>query len=90
MESLSSISWSLLIISLFGGLALFLYGMEKMSEGRKSLPGTKYRFKHLEWLHQERKESVKTHEIHMELMDLLKQINVYTGNIAKTFLNMGG
>jgi len=51
---------------------------------------TKYRLKHLERLHQERKESVKTHEIHMELMDLLKQINVYTGNIAKTFFNTCG
>jgi len=51
---------------------------------------TKYRQKHLKRLHQERKESVKTHEIHMELMDLLKQINVYTGNIAKTFLNTCG
>jgi len=51
---------------------------------------TKYRLKHLKRLNQERKESVKTHEIHMELMDLLKQINVYTGNIAKTFLNTCG
>jgi hypothetical protein len=25
----------------------------------------------------------------MELMDLLKQINVYTGNIAKTIHSMG-
>jgi len=51
---------------------------------------TKYRLKHLKRLHQKRKKSVKTHEIHMELMDLLKQINVYTGNIAKTFLNTCG
>jgi len=51
---------------------------------------TKYRLKHLERLHQERKESVKTHEIHMELLDLLKQVNVYTGNIAKTFFNTCG
>ena len=48
---------------------------------------TKYRLRHLERLHQARKESVETHEIHMELMDLLKQINVYTANIAKTFLS---
>jgi len=50
---------------------------------------SKYRLKHLERLHQERKESVATHEIHMELMDLMKQINVYTANIAKTFLSAG-
>ena len=48
---------------------------------------TKYRLQHLERLHQACKESVETHEIHMELMDLLKQINVYTVNIAKTFLS---
>ena len=47
---------------------------------------TKYRLRHLERLHQARQESLQTHEIHVELMDLLKQINVYTGNIAKTFL----
>jgi hypothetical protein len=32
---------------------------------------------------------VKTHEVHMELMDLFKQINVYAGNIAKTILTSG-
>ncbi len=47
---------------------------------------TKYRLKHLERMHQARQASLQTHEIHVELMDLLKQINVYTGNIAKTFL----
>jgi len=47
---------------------------------------TKYRLRHLERLHQARQESLQTNEIHLELMDLLKQINVYTGNIAKTFL----
>ncbi len=49
---------------------------------------TIYRLKHLERLHEERLETVETHEIHMEIMDLLKQINVYTGNIAKTIQNM--
>ena len=34
-----AISWSFLIIGLFGGLALFLYGMEKMSEGMKKSAG---------------------------------------------------
>ena len=48
---------------------------------------SKYRLRHLERLNQARKESIETHEIHMELMDLLKQINVYTANIAKTFLS---
>jgi len=50
---------------------------------------TEYRTRHLERLHEEREESIETHEIHMELMDLLKQINVYTGDIAKTIHEIG-
>jgi phosphate:Na+ symporter len=45
-----------------------------------------YRARHLERIRQKQVESAKTHEIHMELMDLLKQIVVYSSNIAKTFL----
>lgn len=45
-----------------------------------------YRIKHLQRVRHERKDSVKTHEVHMELMDILKQIIVYSSNIAKTFL----
>ena len=58
-------------------------------EGKYSALETKYRIKHLERLHQEREESIETHEIHMELMDLLKQINVYSGEIAKTIHSLG-
>ncbi|MBF0360094.1 MAG: Na/Pi cotransporter family protein [Oligoflexia bacterium] len=43
-----------------------------------------YRLKHLERVRQNKRESIETHEIHMELMDILKQVNVYIGNIAKT------
>ncbi len=50
---------------------------------------TEYRTRHLERLHEEKEESIETHEIHMELMDLLKQINVYTGDIAKTIHAIG-
>lgn len=39
----NTISWKYLIIGLFGGLALFLYGMEKMSEGMKKSAGNKMR-----------------------------------------------
>jgi len=46
----------------------------------------KYRVLHLERILHKQKESVETHEVHMELMDLMKQIIVYTSNIAKTFL----
>ena len=45
-----------------------------------------YRIKHLERVRHEMLDSIQTHEIHMELMDILKQIVVYTSNIAKTFL----
>jgi phosphate:Na+ symporter len=47
---------------------------------------SKYRLQHLERILHNRRESVETHEVHMELMDHLKQISVYTANIAKTFL----
>jgi len=38
-----TIQWGMLIISLFGGLALFLFGMEQMSEGMKKTAGDKMR-----------------------------------------------
>lgn len=37
----SDISWFLVIIGLLGGLALFLYGMEKMSDALKNVAGEK-------------------------------------------------
>ncbi|MDY6831492.1 MAG: Na/Pi cotransporter family protein [Thermodesulfobacteriota bacterium] len=46
---------------------------------------SKFRLRHLERVHCEKPESRATHEIHMELMDLLKQIVVYSSNIASTF-----
>jgi phosphate:Na+ symporter len=45
-----------------------------------------YRARHLERIFQKKVESAKTHEIHMELLDLMKQIVVYSSNMAKTFL----
>lgn len=62
--------------------------MEK--EGKYLNLESQYRIKHLHRLHQKRKESLETHEIHMELMDIFKQINVYTANIAKTYLDTMG
>ncbi|MCK5520986.1 MAG: hypothetical protein KAI81_07725, partial [Candidatus Marinimicrobia bacterium] len=35
--------WLFLLFGLMGGLALFLYGMEKMSEGMKKSAGAKMR-----------------------------------------------
>ncbi|MCF7850962.1 MAG: Na/Pi cotransporter family protein [Candidatus Marinimicrobia bacterium] len=52
----------------------------------------RYRSSHLERIGHAQPESIKTHEIHMELLDMLKRINVYTGDIAKTmylFQNKG-
>jgi phosphate:Na+ symporter len=45
-----------------------------------------YRIRHLQRIRHERKDSISTHEVHMEMMDILKQIVVYSSNIAKTFL----
>lgn len=45
-----------------------------------------FRLKHMERVIRKKEKSLKTHEIHLELMDLLKQVNVYTINIAKTLL----
>ncbi len=46
-----------------------------------------YRLRHIERVRQERDESVRTHEVHMEVMDLLKQVNFLIGNMAKTIMN---
>ena len=51
---------------------------------------SKYRQQHMDRLLEERQESIETHEVHMELMDLMKQSIVYTSNIAKTFLSACG
>ena len=60
---------------------------EIMAEERKYMDlESQYRIKHLERLRRNKKESMQTHEVHMELMDLLKQIMVYSSNIAHTFL----
>ena len=42
-EISGTISWRFLISGLFGGLALFLYGIEKMSDGMKKSAGNKMR-----------------------------------------------
>jgi len=56
-----------------------------MAKERKYLDlELQYRIRHLERLKHARKESVKTHEVHVELLDLMKQVIVYCANIAKT------
>ena len=62
-----------------------------MSKERKYLDlESQYRVHHLERLRHEKKESLETHTVHMELMDLMKQIIVYSSNIAKTFVSTSG
>ena len=64
---------------------------EIMAKERKYLDlEAQYRVRHLERLRHQRKESVETHAVHLELMDLMKQCIVYTSNIAKTFLSSCG
>ncbi|MCF8067634.1 MAG: Na/Pi cotransporter family protein [Desulfobacterales bacterium] len=45
-----------------------------------------YRTHHLDRILHRKKESMDTHTVHMELMNMMKQIIVYSSNIAKTFL----
>ncbi|MEA1876504.1 MAG: PhoU domain-containing protein, partial [Bacteroidota bacterium] len=47
-----------------------------------------YRVSHLQRMHAARQETLKTHEIHTELLELLKRINIYTGEIAKIILDL--
>ena len=65
--------------------------IEIMSRERKYLDlESQFRVLHLQRLLYEKQESIETHEVHMELMDSLKQIIVYTSNIAKTFFKTCG
>lgn len=57
-----------------------------MNKERKYLDlELQYRARHLQRLIEKSQQTVDTHEIHMELMDLMKQVIVYSSNIAKTF-----
>jgi phosphate:Na+ symporter len=58
-----------------------------MKEERKYLDlESKYRASHLERIIAEKQESMQTSQVHLELMDLLKQILLYSSNIAKTYV----
>ena len=47
-----------------------------------------FKIKHLERLKQDRKETIATHEIHMEIMDNLKHISVYVTEIARSIVDV--
>ncbi len=58
-----------------------------MNKERKYLDlESKYRASHLKRIIAEKQESVQTSQVHMELMDLMKQILLYSSNIAKTYI----
>jgi phosphate:Na+ symporter len=58
-----------------------------MAKERKYLDlESQYRVQHLERIRHQRKESLETHTVHLELMDLMKQVIVYSSNIAQTIL----
>ena len=46
-----------------------------------------YRMAHLKRVQNEKTKSTVTHEIHMELMDMLKQIHVYLRNMAQAIID---
>ncbi|MCG8633622.1 MAG: Na/Pi cotransporter family protein [Desulfobacterales bacterium] len=46
-----------------------------------------YRARHLERIILKNKNAIKTNAVHMELMDLMKQIVLYSANIAQTYFN---
>jgi phosphate:Na+ symporter len=47
-----------------------------------------YRLSHLKRVSEERHESLKTHEVHMELMETFRNINTCIAHIGKTMLEM--
>ena len=48
----------------------------------------KYRLEHFKRVSSDLAESVATHQLHVELMDMLKQINIFIELIAATLLNI--
>ncbi|MEH0021834.1 MAG: Na/Pi cotransporter family protein [Desulfobacter sp.] len=46
-----------------------------------------YRARHLERIILKNENTIETTEIHLELMDLMKQIVLYSANIAQTYIN---
>ncbi len=60
-----------------------------MKKERKYLDlESKYRARHLERIILKNEHSIETNEIHLELMDLMKQIVLYSANIAQTYISI--
>ncbi|MBU0973020.1 MAG: Na/Pi cotransporter family protein [Proteobacteria bacterium] len=61
--------------------------LQIMQEERKYLDlESRYRARHLKRIILKNEESLQTTEIHLELMDLMKQIVLYSANIAQTYI----
>jgi len=61
----------------------------KKKKARYAHLDSRLRRHHLERMLAMKEASVETHSIHMELMDALNQINIYSANIAKKILKSG-
>jgi Na+/phosphate symporter len=48
-----------------------------------------YRESHFQRLNAAREETVETDAIHTELLEMMKQINLHTGEIAKIIYDLG-
>ncbi|MFH2058755.1 MAG: Na/Pi cotransporter family protein [Pseudomonadota bacterium] len=58
-----------------------------MNKERKYLDlESKYRARHLKRIILKKEDSIETTEIHLELMDLMKQVVLYSANIAQTYM----
>ena len=58
-----------------------------MKKERKYLDlESRYRARHLKRIILKNEESMETTEVHLELMDLMKQIVLYSANIAQTYI----
>jgi len=64
--------------------------VEKIIKKRGKYLDLQYKLlqEHLQRVGTERVESVSTHEVHVKLMDTLKRINSYIGDIAKILVNV--
>jgi len=60
--------------------------VEKIMKKKSKYSDLQYEYlqQHLKRVGNEKVESISTHLVHVNLMDMLKQINVYIGDIAKT------
>lgn len=74
------------LVNIFGGALLLLYGMRLAGEGMQSLAGGRLRQAHIQRLHAGLRESIETSSIHLDVLNDLKRINSHATNIAYVVL----